>query len=140
MKKQILLIIPIFASLFTGCQTSNKSKDDNIVSERYLHKFGYDVSKEEWEKIDCPGQVVTILRNGVTLTSAYENGVLHGSCKRTFPHSNTLETLCEYDNGNLVTKTTYDIRGIPHKKEDFFSPSHVKITRWFKNGVPLSIE
>lgn len=119
MKRYSLLLIPMLGSLLVGCQTSNKDKNDNVVSERYIHKYGYDVSKEEWESTGYPGQVVTTLRNGVTVTSSYENGILHGPTTHTFPHSKTTESLNIYERGNLVKKTTYDIRGIPQKEQVF---------------------
>jgi len=86
MKRSSLFLIPLCNVLLIKCQTSNKDKNDNVVSQRYIHKYGYDVSKEEWESTGYPGQVVTTLRNGVTLTSSYENGVLHGPTTYTFPH------------------------------------------------------
>jgi len=140
MKRFSPLLIPLLGILFVGCQTSNKDKNDNVVSQRYIHKYGYDVSKEEWESTGYPGQVVTTLRNGITVTSSYENGVLHGPTTNTFPHSNTTESLNIYERGNLVKKTTYDIRGIPQKEQVFLSPSHVKVTRWYQKGIPLSVE
>ncbi|NGX51262.1 MAG: hypothetical protein K1060chlam2_01127 [Chlamydiae bacterium] len=140
MKRFSTLLVLLLIIFSVGCQTSNKDKNDNVVSERYIHKYGYDVSKEEWEATGYPGTVVTTLRNGTTVTSSYEMGVLHGPMTHTFPHSNTTETLNIYERGNLVKKTNYDIRGIPQKELIFLSPSHVKVTQWYMRGTPLSVE
>ncbi|MCB1106549.1 MAG: hypothetical protein KDK76_00465 [Chlamydiia bacterium] len=140
MKRFSPLLIALSGLLVFSCQNSNKDHDENVVSKRYIHKYGYDVSKEEWTGANYPGQVITTLRNGVTVTSSYEDGVLHGPTTYTFPHSNTTESLNIYERGNLVKKTTYDLRSIPQKEEVFLSPSHVKITKWFQKGTPLSVE
>jgi len=133
--------VPVLTILYLcGCQNSNTDKHNNIISQRYIHKYGYDVSKEEWQSTNYPGKVVTTLRNGVTITSSYENGVLHGPMTYTFPHSNTCEVLNIYEKGNLVKKTIYNIRGIPQKETSFLSPSHTKITHWYKSGTPLYVE
>lgn len=139
MKRYYLLFIALLGVITTGCQTS-KDKNEHVVSQRYIHKYGYDVSKEEWESTGYPGQVVTTLRNGTTVNASYENGVLHGSTTYTFPHSNTIESLNTYERGNLVKKTSYDLRGIPQKEEIYLSPSHIKTTHWYIKGTPLSVE
>lgn len=140
MKRFSFVLLMLLGIIAVGCQHTNKDKNDDIVSQRYIHKYGYDVSKKEWESTGYPGKVVTTLRNGVTATSSYENSILHGPSTFTFPHSNTTESLHIYEQGNLVKKTTYDIRGIPQKEQLFLSPSHIKTTRWYQNGTPMSVE
>jgi len=140
MKRLIPLFVPLLALFAVGCHNSNQGKNEQVVSERYIHKYGYDVSKEEWETATYPGQVITTLRNGITVTASYEDGMLHGATTYTYPHSHTTESLNIYERGNLVKKTSYNIRGIPFKEEVFLSPSHAKITRWYTSGTPLSVE
>lgn len=140
MKRISSLLIAFSALCISSCQNSNKDQNENVVSKRYIHKYGYDVSKEEWESTGYPGQVITTLRDGTTVTSSYEDSTLHGPTTFTFPHSHTIESLNIYERGNLVKKTTYDIRSIPQKEEIFFSPSHVKTTKWYQKGTPLSAE
>jgi len=140
MKRFSPLYIALSGLFVFGCQNSSKDQNENVVSKRYIHKYGYDVSKEEWDGATYPGQVITTLRNGVTVTASYEDGVLHGPTTYTFPHSHTTESLNIYERGNLVKKVTYDIRGIPQKEQVFLSPSHVKTTKWYQKGTPLSVE
>ena len=71
MKRLSPLLIALSGLFIFGCQNSSKDQDENVVYKRYIHKYGYDVSKEEWEGATYPGQVVTTLRNGVTVTSSY---------------------------------------------------------------------
>src|SRR6267154_4884075 len=92
--------IPIFFSLLGiltfGCHNSNRENEE-VISKRYIHKYGYDVSKEEWESTGYPGQVITSLRNGVTITASYEDNFLHGPTTHTYPYSQTMESLSTYE-------------------------------------------
>ncbi len=125
-------------SFFTSCGDQNK--DNPVVSKRYIHKYGYAVSKEEWEARNYPGQVVTTLRDGVTVTTAYEHGILHGPCTYTYPHSQVIETYFLYNNGNLVKEIKYDRHGMPIREEIRVSPSRYTVTTWYLNGSPLNVE
>ncbi|MBI3211668.1 MAG: hypothetical protein HYZ47_03160 [Simkania negevensis] len=140
MKLRLPLFMSLLSLILFGCQNSKPKQDEEIVSKRYIHKYGYDVSREEWEGAGYPGQVLTTLRNGITVVASYEDGLLHGETTHTYPHSQTIESKNTYERGHLVKKVTYDIRGIPYKEEVFLSPSHLKTTRWYKNGTPMSME
>ena len=123
-----------------GCHQTNKSQKNDVVSVRHIHKYGYDVSRDEWNANRYPGQIVTTLKNGVCITSSYEEGLLHGPTSFTYPHTQTLESLQIYERGNLIKKTSFDIRGIPQKEEVFLTPVHVKTKTWFSSGTPMNIE
>jgi antitoxin component YwqK of YwqJK toxin-antitoxin module len=141
MNKKLLPVVSILIMGLCGCtQQSNKNKKSDVVSQRYIHKYGYDVSKDEWNNNHYPGQVVTTLKNGVTIASSYEDGVLHGTTSFTYPHSQTLESLQIYERGNLIKKTSFDIKGVPHKEEIFLSPGHLKSKIWYQSGTPMSVE
>ncbi len=125
-------------ALFSSCQNS---KDENpVVSKRYVHKYGYAVSQDEWESHNYPGQVVTTLRDGVTITTTYEHGILHGPCTYTYPHSQTIETYFLYNTGNLVKEIKYDRHGMPMREETRLSSTRYSVTTWYATGSPLSIE
>lgn len=123
--------------LLTSCG-SQQNRD--IVSQRFVHKYGYDVPKEEWNNQQYPGQVITQMRDGVTIVETYEDGLLNGVRSETFSHSQTVRFLEQYDRGSLRKRTTYSVRGIPEQEEIFFSPQHVKVTYWLPNGSPLCKE
>ncbi|HSX12394.1 MAG TPA: hypothetical protein VLF61_02775, partial [Rhabdochlamydiaceae bacterium] len=86
---------------------------NSIVSERFVHKFGYPVSKQEWMERSYPGQVITTMSNGVTITASYENRLLHGPCTHTYPNSQVVQYFYLYNEGNLVKETSYDTFGVP---------------------------
>ncbi|MBP9841686.1 MAG: toxin-antitoxin system YwqK family antitoxin [Simkaniaceae bacterium] len=138
MKKTISLVTLALVSL--GCHNAENREKDKVISTRYIHKYGYDVSKSEWESSHCPGQVITSMKNGVTVTSSYENGILHGPTTYTFPHSHTRQSLEVYEQGELIKRVSYTIRGLPQEEELYLSPNKSKVTKWFAVGTPLSIE
>lgn len=123
-----------------GCNSAKKPKQTDVVSQRYIHKYGYDVSKDEWNSNQYPGQIVTTLKNGITIVSAYEDGLLHGPTSCSYPYSQTLESLQIYERGNLIKKTSFDIKGVPQKEEMFLSPNHVKSKLWYHSGTPMCVE
>ncbi len=123
-----------------GCQNSKVAQNDHVITKRFIHKYGYDVSKEQWDSQEFPGQVITTLKNGITVTANYEDGVLHGISHSTFPLSQTLESESMYERGTLKKKTSFNIRGIPVSEEVYLPDNIVKTTKWYTNGIPLSIE
>ena len=138
MKRFLKCTFFILPLLMVGCNKSDQN--ENVVSKRYIHKYGYDVSKNDWDLAEFPGQVVTTLRNGTTITASYEDGVLHGQTTHTYPHSQTIESLLTYEKGQLVKKQSFNIRGIPEKEETYLSPTHLKEVKWYSSGVPMSVE
>lgn len=130
-------LIPISLGII-GCTNDNNTK--NVISQRYIHKYGYDVSKEEWQNEKHPGQVITMLREGKTVTESYEDGILHGPKTETYTHSQTVQTLDQYDKGMLVKRTTYSLRGVPQKEIVYKSPTHTIVTTWYPSGTPKSKE
>lgn len=138
MNGKILIILSALGLAATGCH--NTKKEEPVVSERYIHKYGYTLSKEEWDSHSYPGQVVTHLRNGATSTATYENGLLHGASTITFPGSQTVENYCLYNQGLRVKEIQYDCQGMPVSETLFLSPNRFTKTLWYANGSPLSIE
>src|SRR3989344_6292707 len=111
MRNSIYLTLGVIALLLASCE--RKQRENDVVSQRYIHKYGYAVSKDEFEDRKYPGQVVTLLKNGVTVTTTYEDGILHGPCTHTYPHSQTIETYYLYKEGFLTKEVHYDITGMP---------------------------
>jgi antitoxin component YwqK of YwqJK toxin-antitoxin module len=138
MKKNHFLVFSLIALSLAGCK--NGQEESSVVSQRYIHKYGYAVSKEEWDAKQYPGQVITTLRDGVTVTATYENGVLHGPTTHTFPHSQTIASYYVYNHGNLAKEISYDVKGMPINEKIYFSSSRYTMTLWYAEGSPLSIE
>lgn len=136
--RRYLILLGLLGFSLTGCH--KKVQENNVVSERYIHKYGYAVSKDEFVGRKYPGQVITVLKNGVTTTATYENGILDGSSTHTFPHSQVVENYFLYKQGNLVKQITYDISGMPLREEVNLSPTRHTSTRWYSDGTPMCSE
>jgi antitoxin component YwqK of YwqJK toxin-antitoxin module len=138
MKIGFLVLVGAMAVTLFGCRKNNQ--DDNVVSQRYIHKYGYAVSKEEWEAKNYPGQVITNMSNGVVITATYENGVLQGPMTQTFPHSQTVQFYDLYNQGCKVKEISYDPAGMPLQERIQLSPTRYTLTQWYIEGTPRCIE
>ncbi len=137
MKKQALFLFGILGLSLTGC---HDDQNNQVVSQRYIHKYGYAVSKAEWDARQYPGQVITHRNDGVTVTETYENGVKHGPETRTFPHSQMVEHLALYNAGAVVKETFYNNMGLPVKETIQLSPTRHSQTAWYAEGSPMFVE
>lgn len=135
------IVTPLLGCLTLFLASCHKNQqENNVVSQRYVHKYGYAVSKDEFEERKYPGQVITTLKTGVTITATYENGVPHGPSTHTFPNSQTIESYFLYNQGNLVKQIHYDIHGMPLREEVQLSPTRFATTKWYSDGIPMSTE
>jgi len=122
---------------FLSCQNDDRS---NVVSQQYVHKYGFDMSKNEWQSRSKEGSVISVLDSGITVTNTYNNGVLHGESSYTFPNSSIIDKIYTYDNGTLIKETLHDKDGIPYKEATNEPDNKKVITLWDRTGVPISIE
>ncbi len=138
MKNKLFPILAVLSIAATSCQKDKK--DDQVVSQKYVHKYGYAVSQEEWEARNYPGNVITTLKNGATVTATYENGVLHGPCTFTYPHSQIIEKYVLYNQNVPVKEIRYNISGMPTLETIKLSPHRHSRVEWYEDGVPKSVE
>ena len=141
MKTKVLTYLSLIAlaGALSSCD-EGQSNNKNVISQRYIHKYGYDVSREEWETQQYPGQVLTTQRDGKTTTESYEDALLHGPRTETYPHSQTVQTLEQYERGHLAKRVSYTVRGVPETEEVFKSETHVVSTSWYPSGTPKAKE
>lgn len=130
----------IAAAAIVACSCQKTRKDDEVISQRYVHKYGYALSQEEWQEKNYPGQVISSLKNGVTVTATYEDGALHGPCTFTYPYSHTVEKYLLYSQNEPVKEISYDIGGLPLQELVQLSDTRHCITTWYTDGVPKSVE
>lgn len=121
-----------------SCQ--KESKPDEVLSQTYVHKYGYAVSQEEWQEKNYPGQVISTLKSGVTITATYENGQLHGPCTYTYPNSTTVEKYVLYNQNQPVKEILYAVSGMPTQETVHLANNAYALTSWYEDGVPKSIE
>lgn len=124
--------------LSVGCQ--NSTNLEQIVSQQYVHKYGFSLTEQDWEQRPQDGQVVTVLKNGIKIARTYENGQLHGLTTYTFPNSDVVEKSLLYDRDTLLKETLCDRSGMPMREEVYEFDERTIITLWNEQGAPLSIE
>lgn len=134
------LYLMLTAIAFTSFACQKTRKDDDVISQTYVHKYGYAVSQKEWQEKNYPGQVISSLRGGVTRTATYENGELHGPCTSTYPHSQVVEKYILYNQGRPVKEIHYDIAGMPLQETVQLTENRHSLTTWYSDGVPKSVE
>lgn len=138
MRSRSPLILAAASSLFLTCCQSNQGGE--ILSQHYVHKYGFNLSESEWNERSQDGQSIAIMKDGVKVTRSFENGVLHGVTTHTFPGSSVVERLLVYDQGTLLKEVIQDENGIPIKEERFEFDDRKVLTYWDEKGAPLSIE
>ncbi len=137
MRSGFWLSIAGASALLTCCQSN---QDGDILSQQFVHKYGFNVSEKEWDERSQDGQAIAVLKDGVKVTRSFENGVLHGTTTYTFPNSAVVERLLVYDQGSLLKEVIQDELGIPIREELFEFDDRKIITHWDEKGAPLSIE
>ncbi|NDD58471.1 MAG: hypothetical protein EBZ47_04355, partial [Chlamydiae bacterium] len=135
--KKLSLLCSALALISFSC---NKENNSDVVSQRYVHKYGYAVSQEEWSSKNYPGQVITTLRNGVVVAATYEDHQLHGPCTHTYPNSQIVEKYVLYNRGEPVKEVMYSVAGMPMEETVKLSPSRRSLTLWYTDGAPRSVE
>lgn len=138
MKRTHLSLFVVTGLVLASC--SHNTSPEQVVSQKFVHKYGFDVSPKEWEERSKDGQIVEELKNGVTITRAYENGQLNGPTTYTFANSSVVEKLLVYDQGTLLKETIFDAKGMPIREDLYEFDDRNIITLWSNRGVPLSIE
>lgn len=134
MKKSTIGYLLTTTVLVAGCAGSTP-RGNYVVEQRYVHKYGMDVPKEHWEETGKNGQVVTRLKDGVTCTQTYYNGLLEGDTSYTLPQSEELDRIETYSANQLIKKTEYYLSGRPKKQISYDSPNSFSVKQWYENGT-----
>lgn len=137
MKKTLTLLALVCVAL-AGCRTDSQYND--VVKETYIHKYGVPVAKADWDTQGQDGQVVALHKDGVTVTTSYAKGMVHGPTAYSFPNSSTIHSTSTFSYGELVSKRENYPSGVPMKEELFEENSLVKLIRWYEDGTPQANE
>jgi antitoxin component YwqK of YwqJK toxin-antitoxin module len=136
--KKVVSCLSILTLLtLIGCTSDTQN---NIVSQKYIHKYGFDLTEKEWDDREKDGQIVTIYKDGTKLAQNFSNGILHGSALTTYPHSEIVKNEKIYDQGTLLKEIINDENGIPIREDAFEFDNRKIITLWYESGSPMSIE
>ncbi len=132
------LTVLILSAAFSGC-SSRYQQNPDLVDCTYVHRYGVEVPPDDWSSRGENGQVISRLKNGVTVTKNFSAGTLEGETMYTFPHCDTVECVETYSQGCLDKKVQNYFCGVP-KEEVQYRPGGQRVTSWYDNGTPQSIE
>ena len=135
--KQIFFFTLLSLTVSCCCQNNN-NKD--IVKQSHIHQYGVAITKNDWIKRGSDGKVISLMKDGITVTKTYNNGVLNGETTYSFPYKDSVEKAEYYDNGTLVKKVSNYNTETPMKEIAFLPDNTEHITLWYNNGSPKSIE
>lgn len=108
--------------------------------QTYVHKYGLEVEPDYWCESGQNGCIITKMRDGVTVTQTFANGMLNGDASYTFPHQTQVQRREFYENDNLIKQTIYLPSGVPLESTEYDSPTIWTTTVWYENGHPKAIE
>lgn len=140
MNKRNIALFLLAAALATSCNKNGNRRPKNIIDERFVHKYGLEIEQKEWQARGNSGKVITKLDDGTELTQTYKHGELDGITTYTFPHSDTIETVETYVNGQLISRVTNNELGRPQREIEFSPDGFEVVTSWYEGGVPQSRE
>lgn len=127
--------------LLSGCQREEYIQQPyEIVDETYVHKYGMEVTPQEWQTRGEHGQRITTLKNGVTVTENYSFGQLDGPTTYTFPYSSTIQRIETHQQGELIQEELSNLDGKPYQKVEYLGNNSKKVTKWYDQGHPQSVE
>lgn len=120
--------------------TAQKEQPDVPVGERFVHKYGVEMSKKDWIQRGREGKIILTLSDGSELSQNYIQGVLDGECTITFPHTKTIAKTEWYSQGELIKEVFNYCNGIPMREQSYSADGQWKQTSWYEDGSPRSIE
>jgi antitoxin component YwqK of YwqJK toxin-antitoxin module len=134
----ILMAAAVACGTMSSCRRG--AEEEAIFEQTYVHKYGITVPQEEWADRGNNGQIITTLNNGVTETKSYSNGILDGESTYTFPYSTVIAKTDLYAQGRLIEQRRYYPGGARLEEIHYLPNKAKKITAWYENGSPQSIE
>lgn len=141
MNKKNTLLIALLALSAASCSPRCCYDPCNeVLHETYVHKYGVEVAPQDWSARGQCGQVTSVSKDGTTTTRQYDNGILHGDCTYTFPHSSAVARRDNYHQGALLTQTHYYPSGGAHTEIKPISDARRQVTTWYESGEPKSVE
>lgn len=139
----ILSIVTVACCSISACRRPCRTEYYNpvcVVQESYVHKYGVEVPAEDWSARGENGKVISTLNNGIVVTKNYSEGILDGETTYSFPHSESIEKVELYSDGNMMRESLHHVGGA-QLQETHYDPMGGKgVTTWYENGTAKSIE
>ncbi len=131
--KTVSLFSLCFLLLLSSCKKAPLGEE---VICSTIHRYGVPIEPREWENRGQSGQIVSLRKDGVTVTRSYDNGIVHGNCSYSYPYRETVQKKEIYNRGALQQEISYFPTGLPSDQIIYESPDVQLRTFWYENGAP----
>lgn len=133
-----LCLVILSATLASGCTPYHRvpRSTETVVTQSYVHKYGVPLERNEWASRGKNGQVVSMLKSGVTVTENYLDGYLDGETSYSFPHSGAIQKVEVYAQGHLTKERENYRSGAPKLEVSYTSSGSKDVTSWYEEGTP----
>lgn len=129
-----------FAAMgIAGCARA-PFETDTVVTEQYIHKYGFEVPGDDWEERGRDGSVITTLSSGVVVHRNFAQGELDGEVTYTYPYNDIIQRREVYSQGMLLKRLEYNAYGSPQKEVIYQGPEKFTTKLWYNVGEPRSVE
>lgn len=136
--KTKVAILGLSLVLFASCGGPGGRRD--VVSQKYVHKYGLEVPSSDWASRGQDGKVISTLNTGVLLTENYEKGKRQGTTTYTYPHSEIVQKTEFYDNDRLIRVVFNTDAGWPESEERYLGDGATEVTTWYESAAPRAVE
>lgn len=131
MRSVFFLILGAIA--LVGCNRQ-PCHEGQVVEQTYIHRYGVEVTPNDWESRGGSGQIVSIRRDGVKVTTSYLKGIQDGPTTYTYPHSDIIARTEVYDDAKMIKEIKHFTSGTPQEEIYYSSADEKTITTWYSDG------
>lgn len=136
MKNSYLSLLAL--GLLSACTPT--TRDTDVVYKTYVHRYGVSLEEQDWTSRGRDGQITYVMKDGVTVTCCYNQGVLEGESSYTYPHTDFIQKRENYCQGALVDEIWNAPNGVPQKQVTHRGPYAKTVITWYDGGAPQSKE
>lgn len=131
---KLTVLFALASIALTGCRSYRQYSD--VVKETYIHKYGVPMTQTDWANQGEDGQVVSLRKDGVTVSTSYAKGEIDGPTTYSFPNSSTVQFVETFAHGELVSRRENYPSGVPMREEIFEGGSRTGQLCWYEDGTP----
>ncbi len=140
-KKTIITVsLCCMIAILSSCCFTGSCKNKDVVQESYIHKYGIAIAKSDWERRGKDGKIISLMKDGVTITKSYTAGMLNGETTFSFPYQDSVERKQYFDFDTLTKEVEYYSSGIPKKELVYLADNKQKVALWYNDGSPQRVE